>query len=104
MRLLDEQYLQTPFYGYRKMQLVLAQAGYVVNHKRVRRLMQVVGIEAIYTEPNTSKPAPGHRIYPYLLRGLAIIRVHQVWAIDITYVPMPTGFMYLVAIIDVFSR
>ena len=103
MRLLDEQYLQTPFYGYRKMQLVLAQAGYVVNHKRVRRLMQVVGIEAIYTKPNTSKPAPGRRIYPYLLRGLAIIRVHQVWAIDITYVPMPTGFMYLVAIIDVFS-
>jgi putative transposase len=104
MRLLDEQYLLTPQYGYRKMQLVLVQAGYQVNHKRVRRLMQVVGIEAIYTKENTSKPAKGHRIYPYLLRGLLIDRVHQVWATDITYVPMPTGFMYLMAIIDLYSR
>lgn len=104
MRLLDEQYLLTPYYGYRKMQLVLAQAGYQVNHKRIRRLMQVVGIEAIYAKPNTSKPAIGHRIYPYLLRGLAIIRVHQVWATDITYIPMKTGYMYLIAIIDLHSR
>lgn len=104
MRLLDEQYLLTPFYGYRKMQLVLAQAGYQVNHKRVRRLMQVIGIETIYAKPNTSKPAPGHRIYPYLLRGLVIVRVHQVWATDITYVPMKTGYMYLIAIIDLHSR
>lgn len=104
MRLLDEQYLLTPFYGYRKMQLVLAQAGYVVNHKRVRKLMQVVGIETIYAKPNTSKPATGHRIYPYLLRGLAIIRVHQVWATDITYIPMKMGYMYLLAIIDLHSR
>lgn len=80
MRLLDEQYLLTPYYGYRKIQLVLVQAGYQVNHKRVRRLMQVVGIETIYAKVNTSKPALGHRIYPYLLRGLTIIRVHQVWA------------------------
>jgi putative transposase len=104
MRLLDEQYLLMPFYGYRKMQQVLAQAGYQVNHKRVQKLMQVVGIEAIYCKPNTSKPTPGHRIYPYLLRGLAIVRVHQVWATDITYVPMPTGYMYLIAIIDLYSR
>ena len=104
MRLLDEQYLLTPFYGYRKMQLVLAQAGYQVNHKRVRRLMQVVGIETIYAKTNTSKPAIGHRIYPYLLRGLTISRVHQVWATDITYIPMQTGYMYLMAIIDLHSR
>lgn len=104
MRLLDEQYLLTPYYGYRKMQIVLAQAGYLINHKRIRRLMQVVGIEAIYAKPNTSKPAPGHRIYPYLLRGLVIVRVHQVWATDITYVPMKTGYMYLIAIIDLYSR
>lgn len=109
MRLLDEQYLLTPQYGYRKMQLVLAQAGYQVNHKRVRRLMQTIGIEAIYAKVNTSKPGAGHRIYPYLLRGLLIDRVHQVWATagrprDITYIPMQTGFMYLMAIIDLYSR
>lgn len=104
MRLLDEQYLLTPFYGYRKMQLMLTQAGYLVNHKRVRRLMQLVGIETIYTKINTSKPALGHRIYPYLLRGLSIDRVHQVWATDITYIPMQTGYMYLMAIMDLHSR
>ena len=104
MRLLDEQYLSTPFYGYRKMQHVLAQAGYHVNHKRVRRLMQLVGIETIYARVNTSKPTIGHRIYPYLLRGMTIDRVHQVWATDITYVPMQTGYMYLMAIIDLHSR
>ena len=104
MRLLDEQYLLTPFYGYRKMQLVLTQAGYMVNHKRVRRLMQLIGIETIYAKISTSKPAIGHRIYPYLLRNLSIDRVHQVWATDITYVPMQTGYMYLMAIIDLHSR
>lgn len=104
MRLLDEQYLLTPQYGYRKMQLVLVLAGYQVNHKRVRRLMQTVGIEAICAKVNTSKPGVGHRIYPYLLRGLFIDRVHQVWATDITYIPMQTGFMYLMAIIDLYSR
>lgn len=104
MRLLDEQYLQTPQYGYRKMQVALSEAGYSVNHKRVRRLMQTLGIEAIYPKINTSKQAKGHRIYPYLLRGLVILRVHQVWATDITYVPMATGYMYLMAIIDLHSR
>lgn len=100
MRLLDEQYLLTPFYGYRKMQLVLTQAGYVVNHKRVRRLMQLIGVETIYAKISTSKPTIGHRIYPYLLRGLKIERVHQVWATDITYVPMQTGYMYLIRTAD----
>ena len=104
MRLLDGQYLLTPFYGYRKRQLVLAQAGYQVNHKRVRPLMQLIGIDTIYAKVNTSKPAIGHRIYPYLLRGLTISRVHQVWATDITYIPMQTGYMYLMAIIDLHSR
>lgn len=104
MRLLDEQYLETPQYGYRKMGLALAEAGYVVNHKRIRRLMQAMGLEAIYPKVNTSKPAPGHRIYPYLLRGMSIVRVHQVWATDITYVPMANGYMYLMAIIDLYSR
>jgi len=104
MGLLDEQYLLTAYYGYRKMQLVLAQAGYAVNHKRVRPLMQVIGIETIYAKVNTSKPAIGHRIYPYLLRGLTIEGIHQVWATDITYVPMKAGYMYLMAIIDLHSR
>ena len=104
MRLLDEQYLETPQYGYRKMGLVLEAAGYVVNHKRVRRLMQTMGIEAIYPKVNLSKPAIGHKIYPYLLRGLAIVKVHQVWATDITYIPMADGYMYLMAIIDLHSR
>lgn len=104
MRLLDEQYLETPQYGYRKMGLVLLAAGYVVNHKRVRRLMQTMGIEAIYPKINLSKPAIGHKIYPYLLRGLAIVKVHQVWATDITYIPMAEGYMYLMAIIDLHSR
>lgn len=104
MRLLDEQYLKTPQYGYRKMQVVLELAGHRVNHKRIRRLMQTIGIQAIYPKVNTSKPAVGHRIYPYLLRGLAIVRVHQVWATDITYVPMTTGYMYLMAIVDLGSR
>ena len=104
MRLLDEQYLETPQYGYRKMGLVLRAAGYVVNHKRVRRLMQTMGIEAIYPKVNTSKPAMGHKIYPYLLRGLAIVKVHQVWATDITYIPMTEGYVYLIAIIDLHSR
>lgn len=104
MRFLDEQYLDTPQYGYRKMGIALRKAGHVVNHKRVRRLMQTMGLEAIYPKVNTSKPAVGHRIYPYLLRGLAIVRVHQVWATDITYVPMANGYMYLIAIVDLYSR
>lgn len=104
MGLLDRQYLLTPQYGYRKMTLVLRAAGHQVNAKRVRRLMQTMRLEAIYPKVNTSKPSPNHHLYPYLLRGLAIVRVHQVWAADITYVPMQQGYMYLIAIIDLFSR
>jgi len=104
MRILDEQYLETPQYGYRKMGLALAKAGYIVNHKRVRRLMQTMGLEAIYPKINISKPATGHKIYPYLLRGVKVLRIHQVWATDITYVPMADGYMYLIAIIDLYSR
>jgi putative transposase len=104
MRLIDQQYLRTPFYGSRRMTVVLQNLGYRVNRKRVQRLMRLMGIEAIYPKPNTSKSTPGHRIYPYLLRGLAVERVNQVWSIDITYVPMRQGFLYLVALIDWHSR
>lgn len=104
MALLDKQYLKTPFYGYRKMTVFLQGEGYQVNHKRVRRLMRVMGIEAIYCPANTSEPNKAHKIYPYLLKGLSITQVNQVWATDITYVPMPKGFMYLMAIIDLYSR
>jgi putative transposase len=104
MTLLDKQYLKTPFYGYRKMTVFLQAEGYLVNHKRVRRLMRIMGIEAIYCRPNTSQANQAHKIYPYLLKGLSITQVNQVWATDITYVPMPKGFMYLMAIIDLYSR
>lgn len=104
MRLIDAQYTKTPFYGWPKMTVYLQQLGYPINHKRVQRLMQLMGLQAIYPKPHTSIPAPGHKIYPYLLRGLAITRSNQVWSADITYVPLAYGFMYLVAIIDWFSR
>jgi putative transposase len=104
MRLLDEQYTQTPFYGWPRMTACLQRQGYGVNHKRVQRLMTLVGLQAIYTKPRTSRPAPGHKIYPNLLRGLAITRPNQVWSGVITYIPLPGGFMYLMAIIDWFSR
>jgi len=104
MRFLDEQYLKTPFYGVRRMTAVLTQGGFDVNEKRVRRLLRLMGLEAIYPKRNLSKPAPGHRIFPYLLRGLAVVRPGQVWAIDITYIPLAKGFLYLVAIIDLYSR
>jgi putative transposase len=104
MALLDKQYLKTPFYGYRKMTKFLQAQNYQVNHKRVRRLMQLMGIEAIYSKPNTSQPNQAHKIYPYLLKGLSIRKANQVWATDITYVPMERGFMYLIAIIDLYSR
>lgn len=104
MRLIDEQYTKTPFYGWPKMTVYLQQLDYPINHKRVQRLMQLMGLQAIYPKPRTSTPAPGHKIYPYLLRGLKITRPNQVWSADITYVPLPNGFMYLVAIIDWFSR
>ena len=96
--------LKTPFYGSRRMTAWLRNHGHQVNRKRVRRLMQLIGLEAIYRRPNTSKPNPGHKVYPYLLRGLEINRVNQVWATDITYIPMARGFLYLVAIMDWHSR
>ena len=105
MKLIDRQYLATPFYGARKISVVLKkQSGLTVNRKRVRRLMQFMGIRAVYRRPRTSKPAPEHEIYPYLLRDLKIKRPNQVWAADITYIPMSRGFLYLVAIIDWYSR
>jgi putative transposase len=104
MALLDRQYLRTPFYGSRRMTVWLQTQGHVVNRKRVRHLMQRMGLAAIYQRPRTSRPAPEHRIYPYLLRGLAITRVNHVWAADITYIPMAHGFLYLVAVMDWVSR
>jgi putative transposase len=104
MRLLDEQYFKTPFYGVRRLTARLKQQGYCINRKRVKRLMELMGWQTIYRKPNTSKPCKENRIYPYLLRGLDINRANQVWAMDITYVPMRKGFMYLCAIIDVHTR
>ena len=104
MALMDRQYLKTPFYGSRKMKAWLLQQGYLVSRKRVRRLMRLMGLEAIYRRPNTSKPAPGHRIFPYLLKGVEVNRVDKVWAADITYIPMGKGFLYLVGIMDWHSR
>jgi len=104
MRLLDEQYFKTPFYGVRRLTAWLKQQDYPINRKRVRRLMELMGWQTIYRKPNTSKPGKENRIYPYLLRGLDINRVNQVWAMDITYVPMRKGFMYLCAVIDLHTR
>ena len=104
MKLIDRQYLVTPFYGARKIAAWLKGQNYIVNRKRVRRLMRLMGFSAIYRRPRTSKPAPSHKIYPYLLSGLKITRPNQVWAADITYIPMIRGFLYLVAIIDWYSR
>ena len=104
MKLIDKQYLERPFYGSRRMAVWLRKGGYWVNRKRVRRLMQVMGLKAIYRRPRTSKATPGHRIYPYLLRGMKITRPNQVWTADITYIPMARGFLYLVVIMDWHSR
>lgn len=104
MRLIDEQYLETPFYGSPRMTVMLQQAGYPVNRKRVQRLMQKMGLQAIYPKPRTTVGHPEHKIYPYLLRNLAIVRPNQVWSSDITYVPMAKGYMYLAAVIDWHSR
>ena len=104
MRRIDELHLELPFYGSRRMTFELNKEGRGVNRKRVQRLMRVMGIEALVPRPGTSKPAPGHKIYPYLLRGLAIARPNHVWAADITYIPMARSFLYLVAIIDWASR
>jgi len=104
MRLLDEQYTRTPCYGVLKMTVYLRNLGYQVNAKRVRRLLRTMGLEAIYQKPNTSKPNPEHQVYPYLLRGMVIDRCDQVWSTDITYIRMKSGFVYLVAVIDWYSR
>jgi putative transposase len=104
MRLLDEQYFKTPFYGVRRLTVWLQLQGYSINRKRVKRLMELMGWQTIYRKPNTSKPCKENRIYPYLLKGLTVNRRNQVWAMDITYVPMRKGFMYLCAVIDVHTR
>lgn len=104
MRQVDEQFLETPFYGVRQMTWHLRNEGHVVNEKRIRRLMRLMGLMPIYQKPNTSKPAKGHKVYPYLLRGLHVDRPNQVWCADITYLPMRRGFLYLVAIMDWHTR
>lgn len=104
LNLLDEQYTRTPFYGVPRMTAWLGTQGERVNEKRVRRLLRKLGLAALYPKPRLSQPAPGHRIYPYLLRNVAITRVNQVWSSDITYIRLSAGFVYLVAIMDWFSR
>ena len=104
MRRLDELHLDYPFAGSRMLRSLLRREGVQVGRRHVGTLMRRMGIEAVYRRPNTSKPAPGHKIYPYLLRGLKIERPNQVWAMDISYIPMRRGFVYLAAVIDVFSR
>lgn len=104
MRLIDIEYTRHPFYGYRKMAFILNRDGYPVNKKRIARLMQIMGLQAIAPGPNTSRPSPENKIFPYLLRGLKIDKVNQVWSCDITYIPMPKGFVYLFAVIDWHSR
>jgi putative transposase len=105
MKLIDRQYTDCPFYGSRKMTRWLQEVMKLeVNRKRVQRLMRLMGLEAIYPKPKLSLPGQGHKVFPYLLRDVTIDRVDQVWSTDITYVPMPNGFMYLAAVIDWFSR
>lgn len=104
MDLIDEQYTRTPYYGSRRLTAWLRRQSYMVNRKRIQRLMEKMGISAIYPAANLSKPAAGHKIFPYLLSGVAIVRPNQVWSADITYIRMAYGFLYLVAIIDWYSR
>jgi putative transposase len=104
MRLIDEQYTAQPVYGSRRMTAWLQRQGHDVNRKRVQRLMRLMGLEAIYPKPRLSAPGQGHRVFPYLLRGVTIERVDQVWSTDITYVPLAKGFLYLAAVIDWYSR
>jgi putative transposase len=104
MRRLDALFMAWPFLGSRRMTAMLRGEGLEVNRKRARRLMRIMGIAALGPKPRTTKPAPGHEIYPYLLRAMLIDRPNQVWAADITYIPIGRGFLYLVAIIDWFSR
>ena len=104
MRRMDELHLAWPFYGSRRVTAVLRREGLPVNRKRIKRLMRVMALEAIYQKPITSRKHPDHKVYPYLLRGLVIDRPNQVWCADITYIPMAKGFVYLVAVMDWFSR
>jgi len=104
MRTMDEIHLRLPFYGSRRLCDELADEGHLVNRKRVQRLMRKMGMNALYPKPNTSRAHHAHRVYPYLLRGLNIERANQVWCADITYIPMRKGFVYLVAIMDWYSR
>ena len=104
MRLIDEIHLKRPFYGSRRVRDNLQDLGYSVNRKKVQRLMRQMGIMALYPKRNTSRPGKGHKIYPYLLKGLTIDRPNQVWATDLTYIPMAKGFVYVVAIMDWYSR
>ncbi|WP_408636244.1 IS3 family transposase [Pelagibacterium flavum] len=104
MRRIDEQFLETPFFGVRQMTWHLRNEGHLVNEKRVRRLMRLMGLMPIYQKPNTSRPAKGHKVWPYLLKGLRVERPNQAWAADITYLPMRRGFLYLVAIMDWHTR
>jgi putative transposase len=104
MRLIDEQFLETPWYGRRQMTRCLRRLGYEIGGKRVRRLMRKMGLIAIYQKPRTSQPHPAHKVYPYLLRGMSVEKANQVWCADISYIPMRRGFLYLVAIMDWHSR
>ena len=104
MRRLDEAHLQYPFYGSRRLSDWLGERGVKANRKRVRRLMRRMGLEALYPRPRTSRPGKGHKVYPYLLRELTVERPNQVWAADICYLPMARGFLYLVAVMDWYSR
>jgi putative transposase len=104
MRLIDEQFLATPYYGSRQMARWLKRQGHTVGRHRVRRLMRFMGLRTIYQEPRTSQPHPQHRLYPYLLRNIAITQANQVWCTDISYIPIKRGFLYLVAIMDWHSR
>lgn len=104
MKLLDEQYTRAPFYGSRRMVAWLKDKGHVVNRKRVSRLMERMGLQAVYPKPRLSQPGEGHKIYPYLLSGVTVERINQVWSTDITYIRMAQGFAYLVAIMDWHSR
>ena len=104
MRLVDEQYLRTPFYGSRRMTAWLNREGYAVNRKRVQRLLRMMGLEAIYPKPRTTRKSLENKVYPYLLRDVAITRPNHVWSTDITYVPLQGGFVYLTAVIDWYSR
>ncbi len=104
MRRLDEQYTRTPFYGIRRMTAWLQQQGEAVNHKRVGRLLRLMGLEALYPKPRLSVPGEGEKRYPYLLRGRAITAVNDVWSTDITYIRLQHGFLYLVAVLDWYSR